>query len=207
MDMKKTAMGGLLSTLVAAALVFPPGAFGHCDGLDGPVVKAARQALETGNVNLILIWVQKQDEAAIKDVFQKTMAVRKLGPEAREMADLHLFETLVRLHRAGEGAPYTGLKPAGRDLGPAIPAADEAIVKGGADSLAKLLVDSANEGLLGHFREVMERKNFDKNDVAAGREYVKAYVEFVHYVERLYEATRQPAHGLSPEPGETHIHE
>lgn len=200
-------MALILFVMVFVILFMPSGALAHCDGLDGPVVKAARQALETGNVNLILIWVQKQDEAAIREVFQKTLAVRKLGPEAKELADLHLFETLVRLHRAGEGAAYSGLKPAGRDLGPAIPAADEAIVKGAANSLSKLLTDSVVEGVLKHFGEVMERKNFDKNDIDKGRKYVKAYVEFVLYVERLYEATQKPAHGHSPEPGETAIHE
>lgn len=53
--------------------------------------------------------------------------MRKLSLEARQLADMHFFETLVRLHRAGEGAGFTGLKPAGRDLGPAIPAADKAL--------------------------------------------------------------------------------
>jgi len=197
----------VFSLLVLITLLLPSGALAHCDGWDGPVVQAARQALETGNVNLVLIWVKEQDEAAIREVFQKTLAVRKLGSEARELADLHFFETLVRLHRAGEGAPYTGLKPAGRDLGPAIPAADEAIATGAADSLAKLLIDSVHDGVFKHFREVAERKNFDKNDVEKGREYVRAYVEFVHYVERLYEAAQKPAHGHTPEPGESAIHE
>src|SRR5512139_3206249 len=103
-----------------AAFFIPMEAFGHCDGLDGPVVTAAKAALETGKVEPVLIWVQNRDEDEIKKAFQKTLAVRKLNPEARELADYYFFETLVRIHRAGEGAPYTGLKPAGRDLGPAI---------------------------------------------------------------------------------------
>ena len=85
---------------------------------------AARAALDRGDVSLALVWVQPKDEAEIRDVFARTLAVRKLSPEAKELADRHFFETLVRVHRAGEGASYTGLKPAGRDLGPAIPAAE-----------------------------------------------------------------------------------
>ena len=34
-------------------------ALAHCDTLAGPVVGAARKALDSGNVNLILVWVQK----------------------------------------------------------------------------------------------------------------------------------------------------
>src|SRR5450756_1585862 len=69
----------------------------HCDGLDGPVVKAARQALVTGNVKLVLIWVQASDEAELRKAFAKTIAVRKLNSEAKELADLYFFETLVRI--------------------------------------------------------------------------------------------------------------
>jgi hypothetical protein len=152
--------------------------------MDGPVVKAAQKALQTGNVNLALIWVQKQDEAELRSAFQKTLAVRKLNTEARELADRYFFETLVRLHRAGEGEPYTGLKPAGRDLG-SVSAADKALEDGSAEPLLKLFPSEARAEILERFREVIARRNFDKNDVNAGREYVKAYVTFIHHVEHL----------------------
>lgn len=133
--------------LVLGLLVLTPNrALGHCDGMDGPVVKAAQKALETGNVNLVLIWVQKADEVEIRKAFDQTMTVRKLSPEAKALADRYFFETLVRLHRAGEGAPYTGLKPAGRDLGPAIPAADKALADRTAEPLVKLVNGVRGEG-------------------------------------------------------------
>lgn len=178
----------------------------HCDGLDGPVVKAAQKALESGNVNLALIWVQKNEEGEIKKAFQKTVAVRKLNPEAKELADMYFFETLVRLHRAGEGAPYTGLKPAGRNLGPAIPAADKAIDEGSGEPVVKLLTAEMHEGIHKLFQEVLTKKNFKNDDVEAGREYVKAYVEFIHYVERIYEASKSPVSGHFQESAETDMH-
>src|SRR5687768_9733513 len=105
--------GVMLAVLAVLALGWTARASAHCDTLDGPVVAAARKALDSGNVNAVLIWVQSRDDAEIRNHFQKTMAVRKAGPQARELADMYFFETLVRLHRAGEGAGYTGLKPAG----------------------------------------------------------------------------------------------
>jgi hypothetical protein len=92
----------------------------HCDTMDGPVVQAAQKALETKNINLILIWIPPENETEIQDIFQKTLNIRELSPEVRELADRLFFETLVRLHRAGEGAPFTGLKPAGSKSSPAI---------------------------------------------------------------------------------------
>ncbi|MDD3317723.1 MAG: DUF6448 family protein [Methanosarcina sp.] len=182
----------------------------HCDTMDGPVVKAAQEALETGNVNLVLIWVQEKDEAQIKEAFNNTIAVRKLSPEAKELADMYFFETLLRVHRAGEGAPYTGLKPAGLDLGPAIPAADEALKTGSPEKLVKLLTDATENGTREEFSKVMEKRNFNANNVSAGREYIEAYVPFIHYVERVYEAATAPAEGhyieADNESGEMQIH-
>jgi hypothetical protein len=180
----------------------------HCDGMDGPVVTAAKKALATGNVNLVLIWVQKKDEDEIKKAFRKTLVVQKGSPEARELADMYFFETLVRIHRAGEGAPFTGLKPAGRDLGPAIPAGDKAIADGKVEPLLKLLINAIQQGLHDQFKKAMAKKNFDKDDVDAGREYIEAYVSYIHYVERLYEAAQKPSPGHYPESeeGEGHKH-
>lgn len=174
----------------------------HCDGLDGPVVTAAQRALETGDVNPVLIWVRPQDDDEIKKAFEETLAIRKLNSQAQEFADRYFFETLVRTHRAGENAPYTGLKPAGRDLGPAIPAADKALETGSDEALVRLLTDAAQEGLRKHFKEAVEKKKIAPNDIAAGREFVEAYVTYIHYVERLYEAAEKPLNGHYAEPGE-----
>jgi hypothetical protein len=181
--------------LVSAALLLGSGtASAHCDGLDGPVVGAARQALDSGNISRALIWVQKNDEAEIRDAFEHARAVRKLGPDAKHLADSHFFETLVRVHRAGEGAPYTGLKPAGRDLGPAVPAADKAIETGSVEPVVKLLTEAVRKSVHEQFDEAAAGRKFRADDVEAGRKHVAAYVEYVHHVERIYDATRAPAH-------------
>lgn len=174
--------------LFAFALVLPAIALAHCDSMNGPVVTAAQKALETGNVNLALIWVQKKDEAEIKEAFNKTLAVRKVGPDAQKLADMYFFETVVRIHRAGEGAPYTGLKPAGTEVEPGIEAADQAVEKGSVDDLVKHLSSELETGVRTHFAHVARKKNFRTDDVEAGREYVEAYVVFIHYVERLYQS-------------------
>jgi hypothetical protein len=181
--------------LVALVLAAPRTALAHCDGLDGPVVKAARQALDARKVALVLIWVQERDEPEIRAAFDQTLVVRALGSEARDLADRYFFETVVRVHRAGEGAPFTGLQPAGRDLGPAIPAADKAIQEGSIEAVIKLMAATMEEGLREHFKEVVGARSFRPGDVAAGRRFVKAYVEFIHYVETLHEAMGRPAHG------------
>jgi hypothetical protein len=191
----------LIAALAVIAVCFGAisAALAHCDGLDGPVVKAGQKALQTGDVNKVLIWVKPQDEDEIKKAFAETISVRKLGPQAQAFADRYFFETLVRVHRAGENAPYTGLKTAGRDLGPAIPAADKALETGSDEALTQLLTDKVREGLHNHFKEVAAKKNFATDDVTAGREFVESYVGYIHYVEGLYEAAAKPVTGHYPE--------
>ncbi|MEO6909153.1 MAG: DUF6448 family protein [Abditibacteriaceae bacterium] len=184
-----------LLTVLAAVLLLSNPSFAHCDGRDGPVVIAAQKALDSGNVNLILPWVPKNDEAEVGRAFEHTLSVRKLGAEAKALADTYFFETVVRLHRVSEGEPYTGLKPAGRDLGPAIPAADKSLEIGSTVAVEKLLVETFRKGLHERFQAAMELKDFSPNDVEAGRHYVEAYVPYFHYVEELWSVASGPADG------------
>jgi len=98
----------LLSVLLGAFLLLanPVSLLAHCDTMDGPVVKAAKEALNKNDVNLVLIWVKPDSEAEVKAVFEKSMAARKKGKEVKELADQYFFETVVRLHRTGEGETY-----------------------------------------------------------------------------------------------------
>jgi len=183
-------------------------AIGHCDGMDGPVVVLAKKALETGNVNLVLPWVRSEDEGEVRHAFEHAVSVRKLGPQAQELADTHFFETLVRIHRAGEGAPFTGLKPAGRDLGPAVPAADRALEDGSVDTVVRLVTDAVARGIRERFKAAWGARQFGPNDVEAGREYVEAYVPYIHFVEHLYDFAKESSHGHhhESERAAAHVH-
>jgi hypothetical protein len=180
----------------------------HCDTMDGPVVKAAQKALKTNNVNLVLIWVQQKDESEIRKAFEKTLDVRKLSPEAKDLADMYFFETIVRIHRAGEGAPYTGLKPAGAEVNPAVAAADKAINSNSLEKLEELLTDMVKQELHKKFHEILEWKDYNTYDVASGRKFVQAYVVFIHYAEGVFEAAeaKQSAHQESTESQKGHSH-
>ncbi len=173
-----------LIAMMFALFVFPARANAHCDTLDGPVVGTARMALEKGDVTPVLKWVRKEDENEIKDQFKKTLAARKQGKESKELADKYFFETLVRIHRAGEGAPYTGLKSEPAE--PIIQAADKAIDSGSADQLVKHVTEAVAGGIRERFNRVTEAKKHADESVEKGREFVEAYVVYTHYVERLH---------------------
>lgn len=158
----------------------------HCDTLDGPVVKDARAALETGDLTPVMKWVRASDEAELRAAFQRARSVRALGAEARGLADQFFFETVVRVHRAGEGAPFTGLKAAGTDLGPAVPAGDRALETGDLKPLWGLLSSEAHATLHARFEAARRALAEAPRSVEAGRRYVAAYVAYIHYVEGLH---------------------
>ncbi|NJD20484.1 MAG: hypothetical protein FIA95_14530 [Gemmatimonadetes bacterium] len=173
------------AALAVAWLATPAPAAAHCDSLDGPVVQAARAALVAGDVRLVLHWVRAQDEAEIREAFQRTVRVRQAGGEAAEVADRWFFETLVRVRRAGEGAPYTGLRPAGEAPAPGVAAADQALLDASADALSARLAEHVASAVAERWEAVRRLSGYDPSDVEAGRAWVEAYVSYVHFVEEL----------------------
>lgn len=173
-----------LSTLLLAGLgMLSQASFAHCDTKDGPVVAAAVKALGENNVNYVLIWVPAADESEIRDAFERAAEVRTLSPVARELADNYFFETLVRLHRAGEGVPYTGVLPSGTPIDEKILAADKSIELGNLMPFDDLVPRGDFPELERRFERVMSLKDYNINDVQAGRKYVEAYVQFFHFAE------------------------
>jgi len=193
-------------TAVLGAMLAARPVLAHCDTVDGPVVAAAKVALAKGDITPVLKWVRPEAESEIKAVFARALAVRGKGPEAQALADQYFFENLVRIHRAGEGAPYTGILPAGTPIEPAIALADQSLDSGNADKLVKAITHHVEEGIRERFARAAAAKKQADASVAAGREFVEAYVGFTHYVERLHlDATTSASHGAGA-PSAEHKH-
>lgn len=158
--------------------------FAHCDTLSGPVIMDAKRALEISDLTPVLKWIKKEYEAEIKRSFQMVLEVRSLNTVARELADRSFFETVVRLHRAGEGAPYTGLTA--EPLEAVLAEADKSLQTGSLDVLSKMLTSETEAELRHRFKDTLNKKKNVDQSVESGREYVEAYVRFVHYVEALH---------------------
>lgn len=174
----------------------------HCDSMDGPVVTAARRALEKEDVSLILPYVKESVSGELKSAFEKALRVRGLNAAAREVSDLYFYETAVRLHRAGEGAPYTGLKPAGLDVGPVIPVAEKSIEVDSPDALISLLTDAMRHEVQHRFEHMQHLRDHRSGDVAREREYVEAMLGLQVYSHQLYQAMKAAPH----EGGHEHHH-
>ncbi len=170
--------------LFVATILFAGRLFAHCDTLNGPVVAAARLALEKGDVTPVLKWIPAAAEVEVRQAFQQAVLVRSKTDDARQLADRWFFETVVRLHRAGEGEPFTGLKATPPDA--LIQDADTAVEKGSVDELAALISRHIAAQVREKFQRVIETRKTSEQSVDAGRRYVAAYVDFVHYLEQIH---------------------
>jgi hypothetical protein len=164
---------------LAPLLVQPASA--HCDTEDGPAVQDGRRALETGNANIALKWVHPEGEQEVRAAFDAALAAR--SEDTADQAGRRFLETLVRVHRAGEGAAFDGIKPTGTDLPPEVVAADAALEAGTIDPLRGLIPDERWPELEKRFAVVLAKKGFDVDDLDAARDYVASYVHFYKYAE------------------------
>jgi len=178
----------LIGFILIVSVGISENVFAHCDTLDGPVIQEARVALETKDVTPLLKWVPQKEEGTVKSAFEKTLIERAKEADIKEKADMEFFEVIVRIHRESEGASYIGIKPAGTPPEPAVVAADESIVSGTADGLIQEISGALSQALQDRFNRVIETRKHINDSVEAGRKYVAAYVDYMHYVEGVHKA-------------------
>ncbi|HEX6790433.1 MAG TPA: DUF6448 family protein [Candidatus Krumholzibacteria bacterium] len=175
---------------VVFLVIAPRVASAHCDTMNGPVVQDAREALAKGDVTPVLKWVGAGFEGEVKNAFATALAVHKQGGEAGELADRTFFETLVRIHREGEGAAYTGLKD--EPVDPVIQMAEDALGTGSADDMIQKLKAHMESVVREKFTAVQETSKQKDKSVELGRTYVAAYVTYMHYLEGLHASIVSP---------------
>ncbi len=179
----QTILSVVFGSLLMLFAVLPVSA--HCDSYDGPVIKDATKALETNNVNLVLKWITDEQEKEIIPLFNKTYNLKNGDKEVYAIVVKHFFETLVRLHRETEGAPYTGLKPAGSTK-QIIQMTDSALYEDDIEGFIVKLDNHLNKVVHEKYQKVAELNKVKDNSKEQGRAFVEAYVDYTHTIEAIH---------------------
>ncbi len=185
-----------MSFFLLFLLLSGPHALAHCDRENGPVAMAAKEALKTGNLDQILIWVGEEQEQELREKFQHSLEVYKNGGNSAELAEKYFMETAVRLHRAAEGMPFEGLKQASPNP-PDIEAAEKALETGNFEPVKELLCSALEEESLKWLEKARTSAENKEESIAAGREWVDNYVKYIVYIHKLYKTIQAgPPHGV-----------
>lgn len=188
---RKSYMSIFSIVLIASFLIFSSlPASAHCDSFDGPTIKDARKALETNNLNLVLKWITPEQEKEIIPLFNKTYSLKAGDKEVYAIVEKHFFETLVRLHRETEGAPFTGLKPAGTTK-TIVKLSDQALESKNIDDFLVKLNTHIGKVLREKYEKVAALEKVKNDSPEKGREYVKAYVDYTHTIEAIHDIAEQ----------------
>ncbi|HLU90254.1 MAG TPA: DUF6448 family protein, partial [Cyclobacteriaceae bacterium] len=179
MNKIKNSLGKAAVLLAAMMLAFTVPTYAHCDSYDGPVIQDAYKALDQEDVSYVMKWIFEDQEAEITSLFNKTVNLKQGDAEVYGIVEKHFLETLVRLHRETEGAPYTGLKPAG-STAPIVQMADNSIENLEVKTLLTNLGNHIQAVITDKYNKVAELSTVKDNSVAEGRAYVVAYVDYTH---------------------------
>lgn len=164
--------------------IFVAAVYAHCDSTSGPVISEAMAALDKSDITPVLKWIKPEYETELKEAFSLAIQVRNKSGEAKELADKYFLETLIRLHRAGEGAPYTGIKKTPPEK--IVVLTDQALASGSADELIEIIQKHLAEAIKEKFNKAMQASKNKDQSVKSGREFVEAYVQYTHYVEGIH---------------------
>jgi hypothetical protein len=156
--------------------------------MSGPVVTAAEAALAAGDVELVLPYVPAAGEDEVRRAFTRVLPMRALGPAATGVAEQWFYETVVRIHRSGEGAPFTGLKPAGTDEGPVVPLAEKAVETGSPEQVYAFLAEELRHVLQDRLARVGHTAAAQDGTVAKARAHVEATLGFELYCHHVHQA-------------------
>jgi len=185
-----------LAIFLILLLSWNQSALAHCDRENGPVAMAAKEALRTGDLNKVLIWVGEEQEQELREKFNQSLEVYNKGGVAADLAQKYFLETTVRLHRAAEGMPFEGLKPASANP-PDVEAAEKALETGNFEPVKELLCSALEAESLKWFEKTRASAENMEEIFAAGREWVDNYVKYIVYIHKLYQTIQAgPPHGV-----------
>jgi len=155
------------------------------DLLNGPVIRAAKTALETGDANYIVIWVPEESENTLKNLLEKTCCTQRIKNNMQNRAIDWYFDTVNRLCFVDRKMMFTGLKSDGCNENLIISKAVKAIETGSVEIITDNIPVAYEDEVKQRFRQVINKKNYPVNNPTAGRAYVSAFFEFMGYVQSL----------------------
>jgi Family of unknown function (DUF6448) len=154
---------------------------------DGPVTKAARESLETGNASCILIWIPEESENTLKNLLERACCARSTRQDGLNRTAEWYFETVNRLHVAGHGLNNLSISTKTPEEKAIILLVQRACESGNFEDIATGIPDAPAGELRQRFEDLMKKRDsYCEDNCIAGRRYVSAFVDFITFVNNLH---------------------
>jgi len=154
---------------------------------DGPVTKAAKESLETGNASRILIWIPEESENTLKNLLERTCCVRSTRQDKGNRTVEWYFETVNRLHVASHGLNNMSISTKTPEEKAIILLVQKACESGNFEDITVRIPDIPAGELRQRFEDLMKKRDsYCEGNCVAGRKYVSAFVDFITFVNNLH---------------------
>lgn len=160
---------------------------------NGPVMRAAKMALETGNVDYILIWVPEESANTLKNLLEKTCCERTTRRKARNHSVEWYMQTINRLHSEYFRPHDLNISTKTAEERRTILQVEKACETGNFDEIATVMQVTSDEEIRRRFNEVLDKSDYDVDNIAAGRAYVSAFTDFIACVNSSRSGSRREA--------------
>ena len=159
---------------------------------DGPVTKAAKESLETGNANRILIWIPEESENTLKNLLERACCARSTRQDGRNRTAEWYFETVNRLHAASHGLNNLSISTKTPEEKAIILLVEGACESGNFEDIATRIPDTPAGEMRQRFEDLMKKRNsYCEENCVAGRMYVSAFVDFITFVNNLHSGSSE----------------
>lgn len=146
---------------------------------EGPVMHAAKMAIETGNPKYIQVWIPEESENTLKNLLEKVCCERTLQNDPNNPAAAWYFSTVRRLHAAHYGPQNLDISLKTPEEKRIILIAEKACEGGNFDEITTVVRNASWGEMRQCFHDLMKLRNYDVEDTAAGRAFVWAFAAFV----------------------------
>jgi hypothetical protein len=152
---------------------------------DGPVISAAKRALETGNAHYILIWIPEESENTVKNLLEKAYCERYTQKNAYNHIVDWYFETINHLHSVHYGPYNLTISTKAPEEKTIIFLVERTCESGNFEEITTVIQDTPSGEMRQRFNDVMKKRNYGVENIAAGRVYVSAFTDFIAFVNNL----------------------
>jgi hypothetical protein len=152
---------------------------------NGPVIRAAKMAMETGNASYILIWLPKEAENTLKNLLERTYCENRTRKNTQNHSIDWYFKSVNRLHSRYGWPDYPGMKFKETDEETIALMVERAFESGNFEEINSIIPLNHSGDARERFHKVMMKRNYSVDDIAAGRVYVSAFIAFIVYLHNL----------------------